>query len=82
MCPCLVSESASICGEGCVERICYKSSIVVCIPMVFNVRVVMVERVCVDGMCAFGGGGFLFFMVGAWGWLEGRSYACWGVGGV
>ena len=42
MCLCLISESASICGEGCVERISCKSNIVVCIPLVFSVRAVMV----------------------------------------
>ena len=42
MCLCLVSESANICEEGCVERMCCRSSIVVCMPMVINVRAVMV----------------------------------------
>ena len=41
-CLCLVFEGASICGEGYEERMCCRSSIVVCIPMVFSVRAVMV----------------------------------------
>ena len=42
MCLALISESAKICGEGCVERLCCKSRIVVCMSPEFNVRAVMV----------------------------------------
>ncbi len=39
---CLVSVSAMIYGGCCLERICCKSSIVVCIHLVFRVKAVMV----------------------------------------
>jgi hypothetical protein len=41
ICWCLISASAMMCGECCVERMCCRSNIVVCMPLVFRVRVVM-----------------------------------------
>ena len=43
MCLCLSSVSAIICGKGCVKKRCCKSSIVLYMPLVFNVRVVIVR---------------------------------------
>jgi hypothetical protein len=41
--------SAIIYGEDCVERICFRSNIVVCMPLVFRVRAVMDGLVYVVG---------------------------------
>ena len=49
MCRCLVSVSAMICGEGCLERMCCRSNTVVCMPLAFRVRDVMNGWVYVEG---------------------------------
>jgi hypothetical protein len=41
MCLCLISVSTIICGKGCVERMCCKSNIVVCMSLVFSGRVII-----------------------------------------
>jgi hypothetical protein len=60
---CLVSESARIFVERCVERMCCKSSIVVCMPLVFNVRTVIGGWVYVCGVGGSGGGGVFLLVV-------------------
>ena len=51
----LFSVSAITCGEGCVERMCCKSNIVVYMPLVLSVRVVIGGWVYVGGVNAPGG---------------------------
>jgi len=41
ICWCLVSVSDLICGEGCVEILCCRSNIVVCMPLVLRARAMM-----------------------------------------
>jgi hypothetical protein len=51
ICRCMVYVSTMICACVCVcvKRLCCKSSIVVCMPLVFRVRVMMVGWVYVGG---------------------------------